>query len=84
MRRGLATRALLVVAVPLLLLSRGAAAQAPRYEYAGKVVCGPQMDSVSLAVVRGFYATSVNVRNTSSARAIIKKWVVWTCLEPVR
>ena len=78
MRRCLATRALLVVAVPLLLLSRGAAAQAPRYEYAGKVICGPQMDSVSLAVARGFYATSVNVRNTSSARAIIKKWVVWT------
>lgn len=78
MRRRTAAQPLFAVAVLPLVLAHAGLAQAPRYEYAGKIVCGPQPDSVSMAVVRGFYATSVNVRNTSSARAIIKKWVVWT------
>jgi hypothetical protein len=70
--------AALLIAAPSVFLSHRAASQGPRYEYAGKIVCGPQLDSTSVAVVRGFYATSVNVRNASTARAVIKKWVVWT------
>jgi hypothetical protein len=79
MRRRPVVTALAAVVIPLLLPHQRAVAQGFRYEYAGKIVCGPQPDSVSAAVVRGYYATSVNVRNASpGARAIIKKWVVWT------
>ena len=69
----------LVMPSTALFPAHRAAAQAPRFEYVGKVVCGPQPDSSSLAVVRGYYATSVNVRNTSrTARAIVRKSVIWT------
>ena len=40
-----------------------ASAQAQRYEYAGKIVCGPQSDFLLQAAVKGFYATVINVRN---------------------
>jgi hypothetical protein len=64
---------------PLPFAHQPAAAQTFRYEYVGKIVCGPQADSISMAVVRGYYATSVNVRNPAAdARATIRKWVVWT------
>jgi len=79
MRRRHAVAALAAVVFPLLLPCQRAFAQVYRYEYAGKIVCGPQPDSLSTAIVRGYYATSVNVRNPSAgARAAIKKWVVWT------
>jgi hypothetical protein len=70
----------LAVSLPATLLfsAQRAAAQRPRFEYVGKVVCGPQPDSAWLAVVRGYYATSVNVRNASTARAIVHKSVIWT------
>jgi hypothetical protein len=61
-----------------LIEPRAAAAQRTMFEYTGKVVCGPQIDSTSLAVVRGFYATSVNVRNTAPDSATVRKSVVWT------
>jgi hypothetical protein len=52
--------------------------QASGYEYVGKLVCGPQADSLSQAVVRGFYATAVNVRNPGSSVVKLRKRVIWT------
>jgi serine protease len=33
------------------------------FEYSAKLVCGPQEDPKNMALVRGFYATTINVRN---------------------
>lgn len=48
------------------------------FEYVGKIVCGPQGDSSSMSVVRGFYATVINVRNPGTTAARIRKSVIWT------
>jgi hypothetical protein len=48
------------------------------YEYVGKLVCGPQPDSLSVGAVRGFYGTIVNIRNPGPASASIRKQVLWT------
>ena len=36
---------------------------AARFEYAAKIVCGVQPDPKSMVLARGFYATTINVRN---------------------
>ena len=79
MRRISATGVALAV-LSLVAVSARANAQQLTYEYVGKIVCGPQPqgDTISLAVVRGFYGTTVNVRNPTTARAIIRKEVFWT------
>jgi hypothetical protein len=79
MRRRRLALAVAGALAPLPFAHQPVAAQTFRYEYVGKIVCGPQADSISMAVVRGFYATSVNVRNPAAgARALVRKWVVWT------
>ena len=55
-----------------------ASAQQAEYEYAGKLICGPQVDSTSQAVTRGFYATTINVMNGTHVTAHLNKYVVWT------
>ena len=35
----------------------------PRFEYAAKLVCGAQPDTRNMQLARGFYATTINVRN---------------------
>lgn len=65
-----------VAAVSCAIAPNNAFAQTA-FEYVGKIVCGPQTDSLSQAVVRGFYATVINVRNPGRAQAIITKRVTW-------
>jgi len=44
-------------------LERKPEAAAARFEYAAKIVCGVQPDPKSMILARGFYATTINVRN---------------------
>jgi hypothetical protein len=69
----IAAAAALVAAI----LPASAAAQGT-FEYVGKIVCGPQADSSSMAVVRGFYGSVINVRNPGRTAARIRKMVNWT------
>ncbi len=33
------------------------------FEYASKIICGPQMDPKNMRLARGFYATAINIHN---------------------
>lgn len=35
----------------------------PKYEYAAKIICGPQKEAEDMRLARGFYATTINVHN---------------------
>jgi photosystem II stability/assembly factor-like uncharacterized protein len=35
----------------------------PKFEYAAKIVCGPQTDNKSMRLARGFYATTINIHS---------------------
>ena len=35
----------------------------PKYEYAAKIVCGPQPDEENMRLARGFYATTINIHS---------------------
>lgn len=73
------TMTLLALTADTTALSRPTTTQqASEYEYVGKVVCGPQPDSSSEAVVRGWYATTVNVWNEAADSVRLTKQVVWT------
>ena len=64
--------------VPTMGAHTSALQPAPIYEYVGKFICGPQADSSSMAIVRGFYATTVNARNQGPTIAHIRKQALWT------
>jgi hypothetical protein len=49
-----------------------------RFEYAAKVVCGTQDDAHDLKLVRGVYATAVNVRNPGRKTVEIEKSLALT------
>jgi hypothetical protein len=41
-------------------------AAGPEFEYSAKLVCGMQEDPKNMALVKGFYGTTINVRNPDS------------------
>jgi serine protease len=49
-----------------------------KYEYAAKLVCGPQLDARSMRLALGFYATTINVHNPGSEEATVVKTLALT------
>ena len=45
----------------------------PRFEYAAKLICGVQDDTRNMQLARGFYATTINVRNPHKAAVRFEK-----------
>jgi|GEM_PF-1949576 len=45
----------------------------PRFEYAAKLVCGAQTDTRNMQLARGFYATTINVRNPHASATTFEK-----------
>lgn len=60
-----AKRALMAASLPIAVLSGAAVAtaQEEEFEYAVKIVCGTQKDPSDLRLVRGLYATTINIHN---------------------
>jgi hypothetical protein len=44
-----------------------------RFEYAAKLVCGIQSDTRNMQLARGFYATTINVRNPNESAVTFEK-----------
>ncbi|HZP87573.1 MAG TPA: hypothetical protein VFB54_12210, partial [Burkholderiales bacterium] len=44
-----------------------------KYEYAAKIVCGVQKDTKDMRLARGFYATSINIRNAAATPTTVFK-----------
>lgn len=40
----------------------------PKFEYAAKIVCGPQPDDNSMRLARGFYASTINIHNSGKRK----------------
>ena len=47
----------------------------PKYQYAAKLVCGPQKNSMDMRLARGFYATTVNLHNPNPEPVLLSKQV---------
>jgi hypothetical protein len=50
----------------------------PLFEYAAKLICGLQKDPEGMRLVRGFYATAVNIHNPSDAEVRFSKKLALT------
>lgn len=46
---------------------------ATAYQYAAKFICGDQRDADGLRLVRGRYATTINIHNASAAETVLQK-----------
>ena len=45
----------------------------PKFEYAAKIVCGPQPDPADMRLARGFYATTINIHHSGKRKNRIFK-----------
>lgn len=50
----------------------------PRFEYSAKLVCGAQKSTSNMQLARGFYATTINIRNVSEEAVTFEKEVALT------
>jgi uncharacterized repeat protein (TIGR01451 family) len=49
-----------------------------KYEYAAKLICGKQKESENMSLVKGFYATSINIHNPNDEKVYLFKKVALT------
>lgn len=64
--------------IPAMIQATAAEAQDVGFEYAAKFVCGTQEDAHDLKLVRGVYATAINIRNPSRETVEIEKSLALT------
>jgi hypothetical protein len=58
--------------------SCGKVEEGERFEYAAKLICGLQGDPKDMRLVRGFYATAINIHNPNDKPAEFKKKLALT------
>lgn len=59
-------------------LEKKVAEPVSQFEYAAKIVCGVQPDTKSMVLARGFYATTINVRNPGPKPVTFEKELALT------